>query len=263
MNERAFDFMDVPRRPAKPRKNGLTMMVDWYLPLGMQRDLLVTHASFIDVAKIAVGISGVLPRHSLEAKIASYKEFGVEPFMGGQFLEYGIARHGLGIARRYFQEAAAVGYTLIEVSDNNLEISKEDKQSLIRMAVEEYGLKVLGEVGSKKDASSPLALARGVCDCMAAGAWKVFVEGAEFTSKTDGSLLPDVVRTVAENAAVDDMMFELPGTWISNVHDAAIYDIMAFLIEELGPEVNLANVTPELLLHAETLRLGVGVKLHV
>jgi len=261
MFERAFAFMNVPQRSPKPRRSGLTMMVDFHLPLGLQRDYMMAYAPFVDIAKIAVGISGTIPRNALESKIAVYREFGVEPFMGGQFLEYGIARHGLGIARQYFEESKRVGYRMIEISDNNLDISREAKQALIRMAVEEYGLKILGEVGAKEKASSPLELAKGVRDCIEAGAWKVFVEGAEFTSKSDGSFLPEVVRVITENAAVNDIMFELPGTWISNVHNCGIYDIMSFLIDEFGPEVNMANVTPELLLHLETLRLGVGVKL--
>jgi phosphosulfolactate synthase len=262
MFERAFTFMDVPKR-SKPRQSGLTMLVDLFIPLGQQRDFLTVYAPFVDIAKIAVGISGILPRQALEAKIATYKEFGVEPFMGGQFLEYGIVRHGMGIARKYFEEAARVGYQLIEVSDNVLDISKEDKQALIRMAVEEYGLKTIGEVGAKEKASSPLDLAKGVHDCIEAGAWKVFVEGAEFISKKDGSMLPEVVKIISENAPVNNILFELPGPWISNVHTCGIYDIITFLIDEFGPEVNLANVTPDSLWHAETLRADVGVKLRV
>ncbi len=261
--KRAFEFLNVPQRPPKPRQSGMTMMVDWWLPVGLQRDLLQAQASFIDIAKIAVGISGILPRDIAEQKITLYREYNVTPFLGGQFLEYTVAKHGMKMAPAYFKEVADIGFTVVEVSDNNLDISKEDKQSLIRMAVQEYGLTVLGEVGSKNDVSSPMAMVQGIRDCLAAGSWKVFVEGAEFTDKQTGQLLPEVVSTIAQNVPLADIMLELPGTWISNVHSCGIYDMMVFFIEEFGSDMNIANVLPELIVPLETLRTGVGVKLKI
>ncbi len=239
------------------------MMIDWGMGVAHQRDYLTATAPFLDIAKIAVGVSGVLDRQVLRDKIACYREFAVEPFIGGQFLEYGIARHGLGIAPRYFEEAAKLGFAVVEVSDNNLDIAAEDKQELIRLGRERFGLKILGEVGSKKEISSPQAMVEGIRKCREAGAWKVFVEGAEFTSKTDGSLLPEVVKTVAEGVDPADILLELPGIWIPHVHLCGIHDMIVFFLEEFGPSINIANVLPEMVVMVETLRAGVGVKLAV
>ena len=261
MSEKAFQFMNVPIRPPKPRDVGLTMMIDWGMGVERQRDLLEVAGEAIDIAKLAVGLSGIIPEKVLRKKLDVYAEHNTEVFIGGQFLEYGIYHQGLDIAGRYFEEARRLGYKVIEVSDNNLEISTEDKANLIRLATREFGLKVMGEVGSKKEMTSTEAMVEGIRACLEAGACKVFVEGAEFTSKTDGTLLVDVIEGVTRGVDLKDIMFELPGKWISNVYHCGIHDMEVFLVETFGPEVNIANVAPDDILELETLRTGVGVKL--
>jgi len=261
MEKTAFNFMNIPDRPEKPRETGLTMMIDWGMGVARQRDLIQVSGACIDIAKIAVGLSGIIPEPVLKEKIEAYTENQIDSFIGGQFLEYGIYHQGLDMAPRYFEEAKRLGFKVLEVSDNNLDIKPEDKYELIRMGKEDFGLKILGEVGSKREMTSPEAMVEGIKGCLEAGAWKVFVEGAEFTSKTDGTLLPEVIEGVTKGVALKDILFELPGRWISNVHGCGIHDMEMFLIEQFGPQVNIANVAPDEVLELETLRTGVGVKL--
>ena len=261
MEQRPFQFMSVPNRSEKPRDTGMTMMIDWGIGVARQQDILEIAGEAIDIAKIAVGLSGVISERVLTEKIRIYSDCQVDAFIGGQFLEYGILHQGLKIAKRYFEEAKRLGFKLVEVSDNNLKISPEDKYELIRMGSQDFGLKVLGEVGSKTEMSSPEAMVNGIKGCLAHGAWKVFVEGAEFTDKNDGTLLEDVIEGVTKGVDLKDILFELPGRWISNVHGCGIHDMEVFLVERFGPEVNIANVQPDEILELETLRTGVGVKL--
>jgi phosphosulfolactate synthase len=253
--------MNIPSRPAKPRERGMTMMIDWGIGVERQRDILDIAGDCIDVAKIAVGLSGLISERVLKEKIRIYTEHRVDAFIGGQFLEYGIFHQGLAMAKKYFEEASRLGYKIVEVSDNNLQIRPEDKFELIRMGSEDFGLKILGEVGSKSESSSTEAMVAGIKGCLASGAWKVFVEGAEFTDKKDGTLREDVIEGVTRGVDLKDIMFELPGRWISNVHGCGIHDMEVFLIERFGPETNIANVQPDEILELETLRTGVGVKL--
>ena len=104
-------------------------------------------------------------------------------------------------------------------------------------------------------------MVEGIKACLAAGAWKVFVEGAEFTNKKDGTLLSNVIEDLTQRVKLKNIMFELPGRWISNVHGCGIHDMEVFLINHFGPEVNIANVAPDEVLELETLRTGVGVML--
>ncbi len=98
------------------------------------------------------------------------------PFPGGQFLEYAV-HHGQ--AQAYFAAARAVGYRWIEVSDNVIELTPEEKSNLMRTAREAFGLEVLGEVGSKVQGTSSVELIADIQRCLDGGAWKVFVEAAE------------------------------------------------------------------------------------
>ncbi len=89
-----FDGAFADRRSDKPRTTGRTMVIDWGMPLGQQRDVTATGAAYFDFAKIAVGVSRLLTRDLLTAKIDQYRSHQVEPFPGGQFLEYAEV-HGL------------------------------------------------------------------------------------------------------------------------------------------------------------------------
>src|SRR5882757_2970603 len=93
---RAFDFIASPpeRSLTKPRKRGLTMMIDQGLGMASQRDLLETSADYIDFAKFKSGTSRLYKDAHLKRKVEQYAENGVKPFIGGQFHEYVFATFG-------------------------------------------------------------------------------------------------------------------------------------------------------------------------
>ena len=156
-------------------------------------------------------MSGTISQRVLKEKVKIYRDHTIDGFIGGQLLEHGIFQHGLMIAPRYFEEAKRLGFKVIEVSDDNLDLKPGDKLNLIRIGREDFGLKVLGQVGSKKESTSTEAMTEGIKNCLAAGAWKVFVEGAEFTSPSDGTLGKDVVLKKTRGIDLRDIIFELPG----------------------------------------------------
>jgi phosphosulfolactate synthase len=55
------------------------------------------------------------------------------------------------------------------------------------------------------------------------------------------------------------VMIELSGPWIPEVRKCDVEALKKLLIEELGPDVNLANVLPDELIDLETTRVGLGV----
>jgi phosphosulfolactate synthase len=126
--KRAFSAIDLPARPAKPRPAGVSMMIDWGLPLGAQADTLALAGEFIDLAKIAVGISGLIAEEALLAKIKSYLAAGVEPFPGGMYLELALKQEKI---EAYYEECQRVGYRLIEISDNVVHFDTALRQRLI------------------------------------------------------------------------------------------------------------------------------------
>ena len=255
---RAFSAIEIGERPEKPRTTGISMLVDWGLPPGAQQDILDFSASFFDLAKIAVGISGLISKSALSTKILSYHESGVDPFPGGMFVELAYKQDKVSV---YYEECRRVGYNLVEISDNVVHFSKEERQALIRQATDEYGLRVLGEVGSKHVETDPRTLVADIQDSLSAGAWKVFVEAAEFV--TDDGFSTDLVRFLIDQVDVSKIIFELPGKWIPDVHAHQIYRMMVWLVDHVGADVNIGNLGVEDIVPLETLRTGVGVNMTI
>lgn len=251
--QEAFEETTIPERRAKPRQVGLTMLIDWGLGPADQADWLEIGAEYIDLAKIAVGISRLLPADLLRRKIALYEEHQVIPLPGGQFLEYAVYH---GQTRAYLAAARAAGYRWIEVSDNVIELTPQEKSDLIRIAHEEFRLQVLGEVGSKVEGTSSADLIADIQRCLDAGAWKVFVEAAElFGADLNEALIEEIAAAVS----LDKLIFEVPGPWIPGVRRCDQHATRAWLIRRFGPQVNLANVPPKDVLEVETTGCGIGV----
>jgi phosphosulfolactate synthase len=254
--KRAFSMIDLPAHPAKPRETGVTMMIDWGLPPTNQADILDFSGELIDLAKVAVGISGLISEDALRHKLTTYQQAGVEPFPGGMYLELALKQEKV---EEYYAECERVGYNLIEVSDNVVHFSESLRERLIRQAVEEYGLRVLGEVGSKREQTDLKTLIADIQSSLTAGAWKVFVEAAEFVTP-DGPNT-DLIAALLQEVNSSDIIFELAGKWIPGVQAHQIYRLMVWLVDYVGPEVNIGNVAPEDVLPLETLRTGVGVNM--
>jgi phosphosulfolactate synthase len=141
-----FEGFDGLERPSKPRQTGLTMVIDWGSGPNAQEDLITVGASHFDFAKVAVGISRLLSSETLSAKLKHYQEHDIEPFPGGQFLEWAEVE---GKADLYFDAVQAAGYRCIEVSDNMDAVTLEWKERMIVRGAG-LGLRIIGEVGKKK-----------------------------------------------------------------------------------------------------------------
>ena len=176
MTDYAFSAIPMLARPAKPRSSGQTMMIDFGLGLRQQEDILQLASEFIDSAKVAVGVARLLPRELVTSKIDLYKQYEVVPYPGGQFLEYAVLCDKVD---EFLAEARAVGFPAIEVSDNLLSITLDEKRRLIARARETYGLEVYGEVGKKEGLAVTVSLEEDIQACLEAGSSKVLVEAAE------------------------------------------------------------------------------------
>jgi len=257
MDNSLFSNIPIKKRREKPRESGLTVIVDRGLGLQAEKDFLDLTAGYTDLAKIITGTSALISSQKLREKIDLYHRYDVLPFPGGQFLEYAIAKDK---AREYFSDVIKAGFRLVEVSDNLIDISSDKKYSLIKMASQEYGLKVLGETGSKKVSSDLRKLIEDIKGCLSCGAWKVMFEAAELFE--NGRFKNEAAKTISQEVDIKKIIFELPGPWISKITISDIYSLQCWLIENLGSEVNIANVEPSevLCLEAERTNLGPHMK---
>jgi len=252
-----FSNIPIKKRREKPREFGLTVIIETKLGLKLQKDFLDLMADYVDLAKIATGISALIEAQTLRKKIELYHKYNILAFPGGQFLEYVTAKDKV---REYYSDTIKAGFRLVEVSDNLIDISPDKKCSLIKMAIQEYGLKVLGETGSKRASSDIKLLIKDIKDCLDCGAWKVMFEAAELFE--NGKFKSKVIKTISQEVDIKNIIFELPGPWIPKITVSDIYSLMSWLIENLGSEINIANVESSdiLCLEAERTNLGVHMK---
>lgn len=248
----AFSGVGVPERPGKPRDRGLTVTVDFGLGPAAQQDLLEIAGDAMDYAKLVVGVAGLTPLALLRRKNEIYRDYAVEPFPGGMFLEYAVAHDR---AESYLDGSAEAGYRLIEVSDNAVPIARAVKESIVAAALRR-GLAVFGEVGSKHQRTPAADLVDDVRGLLAAGCRKVLIEAAELL---DGDALRgELIDALSGAVPIDDLVFELPGPWLPGVHHHQVHTLQLTLVRLFGPDVNIANDPAGNALFLEAIRRGIG-----
>ncbi|MEC8774351.1 MAG: phosphosulfolactate synthase, partial [Pseudomonadota bacterium] len=93
---------ELPLREGKPRKRGLTTMIDfgpdemgWTGGGGGIESLLECAANYIDHAKIYAMNSLLLPEEAVKKAAKLYRDYDCHPFAGGMLFEYAYAKNEL------------------------------------------------------------------------------------------------------------------------------------------------------------------------
>ncbi|GLB69554.1 phosphosulfolactate synthase [Arthrobacter mangrovi] len=246
----AFSSFHMPERQDKPRRSGLSMMIDWGMGTDRQADTLNSAGHYIDFAKIAAGIARFLPRDVLVEKLALYTAQDVSTSPGGLFAELALSS---GRYEEFVDEVLAVGFTGIEVSDNLLDLTPRDKAKAITHA-RAQGLKVFGEVGKKHAVQDDDTFIADVANCLEAGADWVFLEAAElFVDRVPRRDLFMRLRTEFDS---DRLIYELPVVILPGITRDFKHEMTAWMVREMGTEVNLANIEWDELYTTELARRG-------
>ena len=245
------EILDFPLagRCAKPRRHGLTMVMDKGLGLTQTGELLETAAGYVDFIKLGFGTSALYSVKLLREKIALIRSYGVDVYPGGTFLEVAMLQGKLGA---YLEISRELGYTFVEVSDGTIEMTPKERAGAI-IAAREAGFQVISEVGKKdtRDQVSTRQMRAQIEDDLACGVYKVIVEGREsgrsvaiYDSKGDikENELAELVKGVRD---MDTILWEAPSKQQQQE-----------LIIRFGPNVNMGNVQPADVLALEALRVG-------
>ncbi len=240
-----FDgFLDVPARSPKPRRAGLTHVIDKGLNLRDIEGLFDTAGRYVDIVKLGWGTSYVT--NNLEKKIALYRSFETPVVCGGTLFEAVFARDKLDEYKRWLTEQR---FSHVEISDGTIDIPRERKVELIADFARDFT--VLSEVGSK-DAEvvfAPYQWVEWIKEELEAGAWKVITEGREGGTagifRPTGEMRTGLVDEIAHEVDTGDLIFEAPTK-----------SSQAWFVKQFGPEVNLGNIPPDEVIPLETLRLG-------
>jgi phosphosulfolactate synthase len=256
MTDPAFSFVLAPmaRSPQKPRRKGLTSLLDYGLGLARQRDLLELAGHVIDIAKVATATARVYDESVLRNKLATYRQFGVRPYLGGQFAEYVYATSGFVGVKRLFEEAYRVGFDIVEVSDTCAPLSLDVRRRLVETG-RDAGLAVASEVGQLVSTGDHDRLIDDAKQSLQMGAEYVVVEGSELVER--GGPRKDLIRRIHADLPIDRLLLELPGPGIGDATVGDIERMKQMLVREFGPDVNLANIPADEIVETEVVRLGI------
>jgi phosphosulfolactate synthase len=240
---RAPDFLDLRERTQKPRRVGITHILDRGLsPLALE-SLLETAGDHIDLIKLGWGTAYV--SHGVRDKVTLCRDAGVRICLGGTLLEIALQQ---GRLEQYLEWLRALGIDHVEVSNGSLPITGEQKRAVISQLANEFT--VIAEVGSKgtRAAVSDEWVAEMLGDLAAGASW-VIAEGRE--SGTVGLFDP----TGAVRGELVDAILHALGTEVV-IFEAPQRAQQAWLLEHVGPNVNLGNILVDDVIALETLRRG-------
>lgn len=237
--------LTLPERTTKPRVSGRTHVLDKGSGLVHLRDELEVIGGFVDLVKLGWGTSIVTP--NLEAKLAVYRERGIEVCFGGTLFEVYVAQRKVD---DYAQWLTSLDLRTIEISDGTLTMEPDERHRLIERFAKRF--RVLSEVGSKDDTAivSPRQWVRAIKADLEAGAEYVILEGRESGTaglyRTSGEIRMGLVQDILDSGIPPEKI----------VFEAPLKAQQVYMIGQLGANVNLANIPPSEVVALETLRLG-------
>ena len=98
-NQYVFNLAHLHVRTNKPRKEGVTMVMDKGISLRQAEDFVSTSAEYVDFMKLGFGTS--LISKNVKEKIKLYKEAGMKVYVGGTLFEAFVVRNQFDDYRKY------------------------------------------------------------------------------------------------------------------------------------------------------------------
>ncbi|HEV7231683.1 MAG TPA: phosphosulfolactate synthase [Bacteroidia bacterium] len=239
-----FTLPHLPERPSKPRKKGLTMVMDKGLGLRQAENFIEASSDYVDLVKLGFGTSIVTK--NLDEKIKLYKDAGFKVYLGGTLFEAFIIRD---MFDQYLKLIDKLKLDTAEVSDGSIVMDHDKKCEYIRTLSKHAT--VLSEVGSKEEGIiiHPNKWTSMMNNELQAGSWKVIAEARE--SGTVGIYRPNghahtlLINKILAKVKQDDILWEAPQK-----------SQQVWFLKLLGANANLGNISFDDVIPLETLRLG-------
>ncbi|MGE0568468.1 MAG: phosphosulfolactate synthase [Bacteroidia bacterium] len=239
-----FELPNIPERTVKPRKTGLTMVMDKGLSLRQAEDFISMNADYTDFVKLGFGTS--LVTKNLKEKIKLYQNAGMKVYLGGTLLEGFVIRNRF---EDYLRCLDNYGIDCAEVSDGSITIPHEEKCEYIsKLAKDHY---VVSEVGSKEEGViiHPARWISMMKEELKAGSKKVIAEARESGTvgifHKNGSAHRLLINRIVTKVKLENIIWETPQK-----------SQQVYFINMFGANVNLGNIGYEDVIPLETLRLG-------
>lgn len=239
-----FTLSQIPTRLAKPRTEGITMVMDKGLTYDEAKQFIENAEHHVDVVKLGFGTAYVTPR--LRDKINLYQSSGIPVYFGGTLMEAFLIRDQF---EDYISLCKEYDIKYMEVSDGSITIPHAEKCKYIEK-LSTIGT-VFSEVGSKDAAHiiPPYKWIELMRAELSAGATWVIAEAREA-----GNV--GIYRGSGEvrEGLVQEILTQIPGEKI--LWEAPQKAQQLYFIELLGANVNLGNIAPGEVIALEAMRVG-------
>ncbi|MEN9571516.1 MAG: hypothetical protein RL172_2747 [Bacteroidota bacterium] len=239
-----FFLSQMPERNAKPRTNGITMVMDKGLSLDETKNFMSIAHMHVDVVKLGFGTAYVTP--NLKEKLAIYQSYNVPVYFGGTLFEAFLIRNQF---EDYINTCKEYGIKYMEVSDGSISIPHAEKCGYIEKLTK-HGV-VLSEVGSKDAAHiiPPYKWIELMRAEIEAGSTYVIAEAREAGNvgiyRGSGEVREGLVQEILTQIPAEKILWEAPQK-----------AQQLYFLELIGCNVNLGNIAPSEIIALETMRIG-------
>ena len=239
-----YNLPFIPERDEKPRKKGMTMVMDKGLSVQEAINLCESSGHLIDFLKLGFGTS--LVSKNVKEKIKVYKDYNIRPYFGGTLFEAFIIRNKLEGYKEYVN---SFGLDLIEISDGSMHMEHDVKCEYIRKLSSEYT--VISEVGSKEAEIiiAPNKWIKMMNKELDAGSLYVIAEARESGNvgiyRSNGNAHVVLINKILAKVDQHKIIWEAP-----------VKSQQVWFVRLLGADVNLGNIATNEVISLETIRLG-------
>ena len=239
-----FNLSKIPKREDKPRKKGITMIMDKGMSLREIEDLIENSGDLIDLVKLGFGTSYVTK--NLSKKIEILHKSNIKVYFGGTLFEAFVAR---GMFEDYIKLLDKYEIKTVEVSDGSIKMPHDQKCKYISRLCKERT--VLSEIGSKESNHiiPPFQWIKMIKKEKDAGSWKIIAEAREGGNvgifRQGGEVRTDLIEEILTSVSDEEILWEAPKK-----------EQQVWFIKNFGSNVNLGNINPKEIISLECLRLG-------
>jgi phosphosulfolactate synthase len=239
-----FNLTQIPERTTKPRKSGITMVMDKGLSIEEVKNFMSVCNPHVDVVKLGFGTAFVTP--NLKEKLAVYKSYNMPIYFGGTLFEAFLIRNQFD---DYVSICKEFGVSYMEVSDGSITIPHTEKCGYIEKLCK-HGV-VLSEVGSKDAAHiiPPYKWIELMKAELNAGSQYVIAEAREAGNvgiyRGTGEVREGLIQEILTQIPAEKILWEAPQK-----------AQQLYFIETVGCNVNLGNIAPNEVIPLEAMRIG-------
>jgi phosphosulfolactate synthase len=239
-----FNLTQIPDRAIKPRKKGITMVMDKGLSIQEAKNLMDIGEPHIDMVKLGFGTSFVTPK--LKEKLEVYRSYNMPVYFGGTLFEAFLIRNQF---EDYINVCKEYGVSYMEVSDGSITIPHAEKCGYIEK-LSKHGV-VLSEVGSKDAAHiiPPYKWIELMSAELNAGSAYVIAEAREAGNvgiyRGTGEVREGLVQEILTQIPEEKILWEAPQK-----------AQQLYFLQLIGCNVNLGNIAPSEIIALEAMRIG-------